>query len=272
MITAKKLYSLTTMAILFLFLLCTEASAGLVVERAYIKGTAPDMARARKRISYFQDDKVKTVEPNGNYTIIDLSTGTMIMVNPNKKEYSVTSIDKLVSQMQKGMNKLKTHLKGLSPQQRVMMEKMMGISQGPHARLALKKAGEKQEIAGFETSHYIIIQNGKKVAEYWVSKRLRNRMLKEIDKAKIDKFEKAMNKISSQLNIFGSSSLTELMKLEERLQKKGEIVKQVHYPNSINMNGTGSIQEVISVRGENIPTSAFTVPGGFKKRSIDTPK
>jgi len=266
--TARRILPSVTAAALFLILFCTQAYAGLVIERVYSAGTVPGKSKTRKVVSYFQGNKVKTVEENGNYSIVDLATGTMTMVNPKKKEYSVTSLESMIKQMQSGMDKLKAHLKGLSPEQRAMMEKMMGISQGPSSKLVLKKLGDGKKIAGFDATHYVITQNGKKVGEYWVSKALRDKMLKEIDQKKIEKFEKAMNNISSQLNVFGNSSLTQLMDMEQRLQKEGEVVKQIHYPN--NMNRQGSIQEVVSVKEERIPASAFEVPKDYKKTKQNT--
>jgi len=127
---------------------------------------------------------------------------------------------------------------------------------------------DKQRIAGYEAEHFIITQGNKKVAEYWISKQLRDKILRELDKDKIEKFEKAMSKISNQLNIFGNSSMSELMEMEERLQKKGEIVKQIHYPSSLNMNTQGSYQEVVSVKEETIPDSAFQIPKGYKKARL----
>ncbi|NPA94661.1 MAG: DUF4412 domain-containing protein, partial [Thermodesulfobacteria bacterium] len=218
--------------------------------------------------TYIQKNKVKTVGPEGDYTIIDLTNGTMTMVDPKKKEYYSTTLDAMIGQMQKGMDKLKAHLEGMTPEQRKMIEQLMGISQKPASSLVLKKMPDTQTIAGFPADHYVITQNGKKVGEYWVSKKLRDMMLKELDKDKIDKFEKAMVRISSQLNIFGNPNLAKLMKLEEKLQEKGEIVKQIHYPNDINMEKQGSYQEIVKVREETIPASAFVVPSGYKKKSM----
>ena len=266
----RKILPSVIVAALFLILFCAQAYAGLVIERVYSRGTAPGKSKTRKVVSYFQGNKVKTIEENGNYSIVDLATGTMTMVNPKKKEYSVTSLDSMVKQMQRGMDKLKAHLKGLSPEQRAMMEKMMGISQGPSSKLVLKKLGDRKRIAGYEATHYVITKNGKKVGEYWVSKALREKMLKEMDREKIEKFEKAMNNISNQLNVFGNSNLTQLMEMEQKLQKEGEIVKQIHYPNNINMNKQGSTQEVVSVKEERIPAAAFEVPKGYKKTRLNS--
>ncbi len=262
-----KIFSIISTVTFALIFLCSQALAGLVIERIYAQGPKSDKKNVTKMVSYFQDNKVKTIEPNGDYTIVDLDKGTMTMVDTEKKEYYSTTLDAMLQQMQKGMDKIKAHLKGLSPEQRSMIEKMMGMSQGSGTKLSLKKVADSQKIAGYEAEHYVISQNGKKVGEYWVSKQLRNKMYKELDKDKIEKFEKAMSNISNQLNVFGKSSMTELMDMEEKLQKKGEIVKQIHYPNTVNMNMEGSFQEVVSVKEENIPPSAFTVPKDFKHKS-----
>ncbi len=256
----------TAIAILFFY---SQAMAGLVIERIHSPGINPDKNKATKMVGYFKSNKVKTVEPDGSYTIVDLKTGTVTLVDPQKREYSVTTLDEMLNQMQKGMNRLKAHLEGLNPEQRAMLEKMMGMSQKGKKRLQLKKLADKQRIAGYDAEHFAITQGNKKIAEYWVSKQLRDKILKELDRDKIDKFEKAMSNISSQLNIFGNSNMAELMKMEEKLQKRGEIVKQIHYPSSLNMNMQGSYQEVVSVKEETIPASAFQIPRGFKKAKLE---
>ncbi len=263
--TARRLSFFTVLTLCSFVFISSQALAGLVIERIHTQGTSPSKGKISKMITYYQDNKVKTVSSNGDYTIVDLEKGTMAIVNPKKKQYSLTTLDAMLGQMQAGMDKLKAHLKGISPEQRAMIEKMMGMNQPGGTSINLKKLGDSQVIAGYPAHHYVITQGGKKVAEYWVSEKLRNQMLREMDKDKIEKFEKAMSKISSQMNVFGNSNLTKLMELEQKLQKKGEIVKQIQYPNNVNMNRQGSYQEVTSVREQSLNPTVFEIPRGFKK-------
>ncbi|NPA95522.1 MAG: hypothetical protein GXO58_08870, partial [Thermodesulfobacteria bacterium] len=58
----------------------TQAVAGIVVERIHADAVSPTKAKVEKVITYIQKNKVKTVGPEGDYTIIDLTNGTMTMV------------------------------------------------------------------------------------------------------------------------------------------------------------------------------------------------
>ncbi len=238
--------------------------AGLIIERVHRIDAPGHAAGSDKQVSFFQANKVKTVSGDGSYAILDMGKGIMIMVDPGKKEYSVTSLKEMVSTMEQGMKQLQDRFNALPPEQRAMVEKMMGIQKAAPGSLKLKDTGETAKIAGYLAKKYVILKNGKPLSEYWVSKALRQDILHEIDKSKIKDFENAMNKISMEGMPFGSSEAKEIVKLEQKVQEYGEVVKELHYPHAANMNRSDSFQ-VVSVKKANIPRSEFQVPAGYKK-------
>ncbi len=254
----RKIFFVFTGLFTVLFLVSVQATfAGIVVEQVYGK-------KGQKQVSYFQANKVKTVSTDGEYTIMDLDKGTMIMVNPDKKEYSVMSLKEMVSSMQQGMQQIQDRLRSLPPEQRAMLEKMMGIQSGSHSRLALKDTGKTEKIAGYTAKKYVILKDGHPISEYWVSKELRQDILKEMDKSKIDDFEKAMNKISMESMPFAGSEARQIGKLELKIQKYGEIVKEIHHPQT-NGQVVREAFTVVSVKKKHLPSSTFQIPAGYKQ-------
>ncbi len=250
---------------LFIFLFFKTSWAGLIIEKEFTFKVNGPQVEKQKTVTYFQNNKVKTVQGNGSFVIIDLNKGTMAIVNPAKREYSLQKIEEIMASMEKGMEQIKAQFKGLPPEQRAMIEKMMGISADkPKSNLKIKDTGERKKIAGFVAEHYVIMDGKTKVGDYWVSRELRELIKKEISEKKIDEFEKAMEGMSKKMDMFGGSDISRLIDLEQELNKKGEIVKQVHHPGKFKMVGR-DMEEIVKVEKKDIPSSFFEIPKGFKR-------
>ncbi len=261
---AKNLLFLTVGMLVSSFLIVQAACAGLVIERERTMTPLGQNAVSHRQVSYFQANRVKTVSQDGTYAILDLQKGTMTMVDPAKKEYSVTSLKEMLGRMETGMNKLKEKFNALPPEQRAMVEQMMGGKKTGGESLEMKDTGKKEKIAGYVARKFVILKNGKPLAEYWVSEGLKKDILEEIDKSKLDEFEQAMKKISSEGMPFANSEATQIMKLEQKIQDAGEVVKEVHYARQAGPM-SGSSSRVVSVKKAKISASEFEIPGGYKK-------
>ncbi len=265
----RKMRFFVSSVILAICLLFVQAAlAGLIIERN--RTASGPKAVSERQISYFQADRVKTVSQDGSFVILDLRKGTMTMVDPARKEYSVTSLEAMLNKMEAGMKQLKDRFKALPPEQRAMVEQMMGMKRSSSGGLVLKETGKTTNIAGYTAREFVILRNNQPLAEYWVSEGLRKDILSEIDKSRMDKFEKAMKKISTQGMPFSGSEATEMMKLEGKIQKSGEVMKEVHHQAQAGPMA-GSSFTVVSVRKASIPASEFQIPSGYKEKTDIVP-
>jgi len=216
--------------------------------------------------TYIEGDKVKNILPNGSYVIIDLTKQEMIEVDPDKKQFSTVKLDEIKKEVNQAMSKIKEQLAGLPPEQRKLIEQMMGGMMGgagPKANITVKKSGKEAKIAGFKASPYKIFRNGELILEAWISPELKKFMEKELDNAKIEAFEKAMDSLDDMFPFMGESS-DSVMKRMQELEKKGFLVKEVDYADPTNPT---VVSEIVSVEKKSIPSSEFKVPSGYKKVS-----
>ncbi len=245
-----------------ILLMAQPVLAGLVIKRMSRETLPNGQIEQEELTSWLQDNRVKTLSKDGDIVILDLAKGNIIMIDPARKEYSVTPLKKMISSVEQGIKQLREQFNALSPEQRAMVEKMMGIPKaGAGSSLKLKDTGKTGTIAGYPAHNYVILKDGKPVADYWVSGRLRDAILKEIDKSKMDAFEQAMNRIASQAMPFGSPETQEMLKIEKEIQKHGEILKKVQKLDT----GGDRLSIVISVKAASIPASEFQVPADYKK-------
>ncbi len=264
-------FFLSAVILISCFLLAHTADAGLIIERVRTVAAPGQKDISEKQVSYFQDNKVKTVSQDGTYAILDLQKGTMTMVNPSKKEYQVTLLKDMLKRMETGMNQLKKKFNALPPEQRAMVEQMMGVKRSQTAQLKLKETGKTTKIAGYASREFVILKNGRPLAEYWVSDALKKDILKEIDKSKMDKFEQAMKKISTEGLPFANSEADDMMKLEQKVHEAGEVVKEVHHAGQ-EVSIPGDSFRVVSVRKAAISASEFEIPKGYKKTAAPMEK
>ncbi len=251
--------SFSTIFLTLVLLVCfvsNSAWAGLVIKEKVQAENGMETI-----MTYIEGDMVKNVMPNGSYMIIDLTKREMIEVTPHKKQYSIIKIDEMKKEMDQAMSKLKEQLAGLPPEQRAMIEQMMGAK--PAGSVSVKKTGQHAKVAGFKAEQYKILKNGRPVVEVWISNDLLKYMKKEMNSAKIKAFEKAMGSVDEMLSMMPAGSDDVLKKMKE-LEKEGHIVKEVDYSDPSN---PVVVSQVIAVQKRNIPRSEFLVPQGYKKVS-----
>ncbi len=255
-------------ALTFIFI-SSQAFCGIILEKLHTYQIAPNEIEKEKSISYFQDNMIKTVQEDGSYVIVDLNKGKFFFVDPKEKKYMENSLDDMAQQVQKSMKEFKSQLEGLPAEQRAIIEKMMGmgVTKTKKAKPVLKATGQTMKIAGIKAEKYVIEKQGKIIGEYWVSKELKNKLAKELDPSKISKFEKAMEKLSAQMDFWGSSSASKVIELEEKIREKGEIVKEIKYTDYMNTKSKDQ-EELISIKEEKLPKSIFEIPKNYKKSKM----
>lgn len=187
------------------------------------------------------------------------------LLQPEDKAYSeITRADlqAMSKRLDAAMEKMREQLKNLPPEQREMMEKMMGAA-APQAAAAepdppeFKKVGSER-IGTWQTTKMEGYREGAKVAEVWI-----------ID-WKTAGFEKADLAALKSLGEFYSSvksgTLPDL-NLQAHLDAFDGFPVRIRNLDG-NGKGAGSMEVVSIVPGKS-PAAAFDIPTGYRKQKMD---
>jgi len=206
-------------------------------------------------------------ETEGDYTIIDMKSGQLTVVNHKAKTYAVSSVD----EMKKNADAFKVqtekamadNMKNVPPEQQAAYKKMMGMDDGKTADVKIKKIGD-EKVAGFNATKYQVLSDNTLVEEVWVSSDV---------PFFNDDFKKYSGSLSEAMSGMGGKDYTD-DKAYVDLMKTGYPVKQ-RTINDMNMMGMPSApgmpdnwltEEVKSVKQMDV-TKNITVPAGYKKNS-----
>ena len=217
-----------------------KAYSGLVMEQVTYEQGAPD----KQNITlYAQDNKLKQVENTGPFSpavIFDLETGNIVFINDEKKLYIVLNRDEYLKYIESFMSETKEQTKATRD-------------------VKLKKTGETEDIAGYKSKKYEIYDNGKLQTEYWVSKE--PGFGDEVD---LDKMSRLMNDVKNiSQNIGGSASISDNeYKIIQEIYQDGYPMKTVYH--SLD-DDTVIIEEIVSVKKQDIPATEFQPPAGYEK-------
>lgn len=226
-----------------LFVFCgfaQEAYSGLVMEQVTYEEGTPD----KQNITlYAQDNKLKQVENAGAFSptvIFDLETGNIVYIYDDKKVYIVLSRDEYLRYIESFMSETKDQTRATRD-------------------VKLKKTDETQKIAGYEAKKYEIYVNGRLQNEYWVSKE--PGFGDEVD---LDKMSKLMNDVKNiSQNIGGAASISDdEYKIIREIYQQGYPMKTVYHSFD---DDTVIVDEILSVRKQDIPASEFQPPADYEK-------
>ena len=217
--------------------------------------------------TYISDGRIKHVpeEVGAMWTIFDANKGTITMVNPAKRSYTVIATAKYCDEMSSMMEGLmEEQMKGMPPEQRAMMEQMTGrnrASKAPKVSVASKGSGGK--IAGYDTVKYSVTVDGKPYKDVWVASNAS--IMKDMRK-----FMKKVIKMGSEMGDcmqgpLGMGSNPENSKEYLSLMEKGWPMREVRKDGIGVQDGIGVETEVKSLVEKSIPASEFRVPSGYKK-------
>lgn len=220
--------------------LAEKAYSGLIMEQVTYEEGAPDK---QKITLYVQDNKLKQVEniePYAPAVIFDLGTGNIIFVNDEKKLYIVLTRDEYLKYIESFMVETKEQTKATR-------------------NVSLKKTGETADIAGYKSTKYEIYDDGKLQTEYWVSKG--PGFGDEVDLDKMSGLMNDVKKISQSIG--GSASISDKeFKIVREIYEDGYPMKTVYHSRD---DGTVVIEEIVDVKKQDIPSSAFQPPAGYEK-------
>lgn len=236
-----KFLNLFALAVFFTFCgLVEKAYSGLIMEQVVYEEGTPDK---QKMTLYVQDNKLKQVEniqPYSPAVIFDLDTGHIIFVNDEKKLYIILNRDEYLKYIESFMTETKDDTKSAR-------------------NVKLKKTSDVQKIAGYDTKKYEIYDGDKLQTEYWVSKE--PGFGDEVD---MEKMSRLMNEVKAiSQNIGGSATISDNeYKIIQEIYEDGYPMKTVYRSQD---SDTVIVEEIVSVKKQDIPSSEFQPPAGYEK-------
>ena len=226
----------------------------------WLSTTTSPMAGAKEiqMMSYYLPHMFKQ-STDDNATIFRLDKGLIIRVNKEKKEYSEMTFDELQAQVKEAtgmldskMAEMKKNLDKMPPEQRKMVEQMMGDKlKGSSAdrKVTVSKTSETSTISGYPCTKYIVKANDKDFATFWTTTGV-----KEFASMK-DDFKDFSQRLASMVPS-GGGTIAEAMK-----QIEG-------FPIQTSISGLTST--VTKIEKGKISPSEFEPPTGYTKVKFET--
>ncbi len=248
-------------ALLFaMLLICVAARAyGQLYTESMITGLGKEQMNIQ---SYYMPKMVKMIHDNGDAMIMRFDKELMISVNNEKQEYSQTTFAELEAKMKEVHRKLDTAMQemqkkmaDLPPEQRKMMEQMIGKSLGlgsSGGKLEVKKSGESRTISGYACTKLAVTQDDKEILVLWTTKDI-----KEFAAIRND-YEQLATRMASMMasnNRLSGGALA---------QAWPEAMKAIDgFPIQQEMGGIKTV--VTKVEKKSTPASEFEPPTGYKR-------
>ncbi len=213
------------------------------------------------------------------WTLIDMNSGIMTIIDTERKTYTTGTMKEFCAtmagvqkQMMAGMEQalagMEQAMQGMSPEQRQMMEQMMGRgAKRPDPKVSIRKGARGEVIAGFKTTRYTVSVDGQPRKEVWLTS---DSVLMQDLKPYLDKILEMSDMSSCGMKEVG------MMGAEFDLENSDEYKKLMHlgYPlREKDIPGgpgrmTPRLREVTSLKRQSIPDSEFALPKGYKKMSF----
>ncbi|MEW6511279.1 MAG: DUF4412 domain-containing protein [Bacteroidota bacterium] len=204
--------------------------------------------------SYMMPRMFRHESGDGKVMIVRLDKELVYWVDPADKTYSEStfkeieeSMKKAGAQMDKRMAEMEEKMKDMPPEQRAMMEKMMGGMMGgksKDAKVEVTGPGEKKSIGGYNCAKYTVSSDGKEMMTLWVSKDVRG-----FESLKKD-WEEYSRRMAQLTPGVGKAMAEAFKKLDG-------------YPIQTEMMGVTTV--VTKVEKHTTPPSQFEVPAGYTK-------
>ena len=225
------------------------------------KSNSPVYSKGKEETTqrvYYKNGKMKIEDQdNGEIVIIRLDKEVTWMINKEKGIYTEMRMDEMRAQMAKAdeaMQKMQEQFKNMPPEQRKMMEKMMGdklksMGSGDGLKISVKKTDERKKINGFNCFKVIYYAGDQPVMDIWMT----------------DKY---------QLGAEFAKTYAQLGLLKGDLSEATQNMKGFPIRSETQMDvGMGKKVESTTNVTKIVPTSVsdseFELPKGLKKREMD---
>lgn len=200
--------------------------------------------------------KMKLYEDYGG-VIMNAAKDRMIIFDQNKKVCAAGTVAEFCEAMS-GM--MKKAMENVPPEQRAMMEKMMGAKSKEAPKVVVTKEGSGGAIAGVETTKYKVTADGKPYEEIWLT----------TDKAIMDDYRPLAGFLSKFVGCSASAAammgtLPEATPEYMKVYEMGFVLKSVSYDEERAVNNV-SMQKL---EKKDIPDSEFEPPAGYRTVTFD---
>ena len=197
-------------------------------------------------------------ESEGAIIIARLDKEVFWMLNPEKKTYSEMTfaemekmVNKAGAKLDDAMSKMQEEMKDMTPEQRAMVEKMMGGKMHGAQRASkidIQKSEKTKTIGGYSCTKYTVKQDENEFMTLWVTKGVSG-----FDAMAADwkKFAERMSTMSPQ----SAKGMAEAYKKVD-----GFPMQTV-----MNMMGQTVTTTVTTVERRSTPAKEFDIPAGYKK-------
>jgi uncharacterized protein DUF4412 len=212
--------------------------------------------------SYLSANKARMVQPGGHEIIVDGTKGEMILVDHNKKEYSVMTKQEMeqgAARMQEQMKQMNAQMeeamKNAPPETREQMKKMMGSMGGGGMAMAVdvKKGTGGRQIAGYKCDNWIVTIGGMSKTEECLSTDLQ---------FPSDSWQ-AFRSMEDSMQSPGVKEMKEKLK-----EAKGFPLASTTTTTVMGKTQTSST-EVQEIKKDTLAPNVFELPAGYKK--VDSP-
>jgi hypothetical protein len=245
-------------------LVVATASAGVRVENVS-RNIQTKVADGPPQTVLVQDGKVRASHGKDNAMILKGTTITIL--DAGKKTYTEMDkeqVKKMASQANAAMTQMQEKLKNMPPEQRAMVEKMMGgqmpggmNSSKPDVYDA-KNTGKTETVEGRKCTLWTLTRNGKLFEELCVvpfsslpGKENFEKSFKELADA-FSEFSKGMPGVENQVQV--------------RSNVNGYPVRSRSYDANGKFRGTETV--LTKWVEESVPAAQFEVPAGYKKKEL----
>jgi hypothetical protein len=236
-------------------LLCADAAVAdtkltFVEEGSKKPGMSMTIASGRMRLD--------PPESDGQYAVFDAKTQTLTNVDPSEKKYTVMDVatmQKMGAKIAGARKQMEAQMANMNPEQRAMMEKMMGGAMAPQApqKPVYKRTGKRSKVSGWDceiVTYTIAKANGEMcVAASDVLE------LTSSDVATVKDFAAFMDHMTGPLadiGFGGRMNFSEIGGLPVRTK-----------------DGTDPAELLQSISHDSVPSSVFATPAGYTQEKLD---
>lgn len=240
----------------------SPGSAGWVIDE-----TAKGGAGGRQQVM-MQANRIKSVVFEGGKPVsafvVDLDAQTLTQVDYKERYYFTATVQEYVQTFRGAMSgvmkEMQEALKGMSAEDRKVMEQMMPQQAQPDCReprTELRKTGQQTTVAGYPATRYDLLEDGKAASELWIAKGIT--AWRELDGKKLERFMAQMAKLAGCPG--------QGRRVASGADQSWKLAGEGYPVRTVERRG-GTMVEVVKAERRAIPAEEFQPPAGFARKSL----